>query len=356
MEYTNIFTKKGDRGTTTLKGMQNVSKTDSRIQLLGTIDELTSNLGLIKAESQDAKKKEVLEEIQKTLMTIMASIADAFNQKFRLSKEEVLKLEREINAMEEIFPRKHEFVLPGGSLHSAHWDVARTVARRAERCLHEVAKSHSVDGAAKEYMNRLSDFLYVSARLLDYQTEQGKDKKENVSQIGFIKNNDLSGNNRVLVEEAVKKALEGNMTYMNKTRISLKEAKLLIDKIEDFAKSKNKNAVISVCGPDGNMIAVHVMEDAFLASFDISMKKAYTSVAVKMSTMELSKLAQPGQTFYGVESTDGGRIVIFGGGIPLKLGGKIIGGLGVSGGTGEEDHEIASYGAGILEEVIDSLS
>ena len=86
------------------------------------------------------------------------------------------------------------------------------------------------------------------------------------------------------------------------------------------------------------------MDGAFLVSFDVAVKKAYTSVAVKMSTMELNALAQPGGTFYGLDKMEGGNIIIFGGGVPIVEGGTIIGGLGVSGGTGEEDHSLAEYG------------
>ena len=103
------------------------------------------------------------------------------------------------------------------------------------------------------------------------------------------------------------------------------ERKKLTGKIEQEALRRGKKAVIAVCGPEGNPIAVHVMDGAFLVSFDVALKKAYTSVAVKMSTMELSKLAQPGGTFYGVDKMDGGKIVIFGGGVPLKSGDTIIG-------------------------------
>ena len=71
-----------------------------------------------------------------------------------------------------------------------------------------------------------------------------------------------------------------------------------------------------------------------------------------MSTKELSVLAQPGGTFYGVDKMDNGKIVIFGGGVPLKVGDTIIGGLGISGGTGEEDHSLAEYGLSILNEVL----
>ena len=137
-----------------------------------------------------------------------------------------------------------------------------------------------------------------------------------------------------------------------KAQLDARNEASLIEKIEQEALRRGKRAVIAVCGPDGNPIAVHVMDGAFLVSFDVALKKAYTSVAVKMSTMELSKLAQPGGTFYGVDKMDGGKIVIFGGGVPLKSGDTIIGGLGISGGTGEEDHSLAEYALSVLPEIL----
>ena len=136
------------------------------------------------------------------------------------------------------------------------------------------------------------------------------------------------------------------------SRITLSTAKKLIERLEQEAVRRGQRAVIAVCNPEGNPVAVHVMDGAFLVSFDVAMKKAYTAVAVKMSTMELSRIAQPGGTFYGVDKLDGGKIVIFGGGIPLKSGDTIIGGLGISGGTGEEDHSLAEYGQSILKEIL----
>lgn len=135
-------------------------------------------------------------------------------------------------------------------------------------------------------------------------------------------------------------------------KITLDTAKRLIEEIEKEAERQGKKAVIAVCGPDGNPVAVHVMDGAFLVSFDVAVKKAYTAVAVKMSTMELNALAQPGGTFYGLDKMEGGNIIVFGGGIPLKVGDTIIGGLGVSGGTGEEDHALAEYGAAILNQIL----
>lgn len=347
----NIYTKSGDKGMTSLKGAQSVSKSDDRIQLLGAIDELTSHLGIVKSEDACAYMIPMLDEIQKTLITVMSGIADSYNQKFRLSQNDVEGLEREIDRIESLYPRVKEFVLPGGCVASAHLDVARTVTRRAERCMVDVAKRHSVDLVTKQYMNRLSDYLYVNARYMDYMhaseaVPQGQKTQES-------QNRQHTQNAQLMPNFSEEKVIAKVLRELDGVqRISLDAAKKLIELLEDYSAKKGKKSVISICGPDGNMIAVHAMDDAFIASFDISMKKAYTSVAVKMSTMELSKLAQPGQTFYGVENTDNGRIIIFGGGIPLTYQGKIIGGLGVSGGTGEEDHEIASYGLSMLETVL----
>lgn len=134
--------------------------------------------------------------------------------------------------------------------------------------------------------------------------------------------------------------------------LNLHTAKQLMEIIERRAEALGQKAVIALCNAHGNPIAVHCMDDAFLVSYDVATKKAYTSVAVKMSTMELSKLAQPGGTFYGVDKLDGGRIVIFGGGIPLKVDGEIVGGLGISGGTGEEDHDLAVFGEAAFQELV----
>lgn len=130
---------------------------------------------------------------------------------------------------------------------------------------------------------------------------------------------------------------------MDRKVLSLEKVKILLDVIEHRAKQLEKKIVIAVCNAQGNNIAVHCMDDAYLISFDAAMKKAYTSVAVKMSTLELQKLAQPGGTFYGVESAND-KIITIGGGVPLMMDGILLGGLGISGGTGEEDHELALFG------------
>ena len=95
--------------------------------------------------------------------------------------------------------------------------------------------------------------------------------------------------------------------------------------------------VIAVVDTGGNLVALQRMDGALLVSIDIATNKAYTAAAVKLPTQELAGVSQPGQPLFGIHNADGGRIIIFGGGIPLKRKDEIIGGIGVSGGSVEED-------------------
>lgn len=338
----NIYTKTGDKGYTSLVKQQNVSKSDDRIHLLGNLDELTSNIGVVKSFETNEGTKGELERIQRNLMLIMAGVADPTNQDYKLRMDETFHLEEEINRMEGLFPRKKEFILPGACQHSAKIDVARTVIRRTERLMVAVDNRYHLDTEAKKYMNRLADYFYILARYTDHLYENGAQSKLSTSGVKQM------SNNQDIVE------LVMNKLGLGLNRIDLATAKKLIAKIEEQAASRGLNAVIAICNPEGNPVAVHVMDDAFLASFDIAMKKAYTSVAVKMSTKELGELAQPGGMFYGVDKADNGRLMIIGGGIPLSIDGKIIGGLGVSGGSAQEDTALAEYGASQLMELVSS--
>ena len=104
------------------------------------------------------------------------------------------------------------------------------------------------------------------------------------------------------------------------------------------------SVVIAVVDKGARPVAVHCMDGAYIASYDIALNKAFTSAGLKMSTAELSGLSGPGGPLYGIQHTNGGKIVIFGGGEPLLINGSVAGALGVSGGTLEEDTYLAAYG------------
>lgn len=397
-----VYTGYGDKGMTDLSHTKNVSKSDDRICLMGSIEELVSHIGLVRALIGDGDVVRMLEKISETLKKITDGVSDPYNREFKVSEDRTELLEEEIGRMKEIFSGEKLPILPGDSRVAAEVDVTRAVARRAERELALVSVKFGSDAGAKKYMNRLSDYFYVLARYVDVakikekkaeaaESVQGAVRSENagteiventanvatnasVANAGgqdpqlaqkndvqafnvqdktvtttaggntAMAQNDSMAANTAMIQEVLKRmGIQG--------RITLDSAKRLIEKIEQEALRRNKPSVIAVCTPDGNPVAVHVMDGSFLVSFDMAVKKAYTSVAVKMSTMELSRLTQPGQTFYGLGKMSD-NIVIFGGGVPLKVGDTIIGGLGISGGTGEEDNSLAEYGLQVLKEVL----
>ena len=135
-----IYTRKGDNGRTSLLDGKSVLKTDDRIELLGTIDELNSHLGMAKVLAGEDLRRE-LTHIQRLLMGIMSGIADPMKREYRFDEKETEKLEAWIDRIEDSFPRIKDFVLYGGCEESARLDVARAVARRAERRFRTVAQN-----------------------------------------------------------------------------------------------------------------------------------------------------------------------------------------------------------------------
>ena len=166
-----LYTKQGDSGMTSLMNGIKVAKHDDRMELLGTIDELSSHIGLAKVIAEP-EIKDRLSKIQGELIQMMAKIADPHNSDYSFSEEQICYLERAIDKLEQAFPRRKEFVLYGGCELSARLDVARTIARRAERRFFKVSKSYNTDPKALQYMNRLSDYLYIEARHADYWKNQ----------------------------------------------------------------------------------------------------------------------------------------------------------------------------------------
>jgi uncharacterized protein GlcG (DUF336 family) len=119
--------------------------------------------------------------------------------------------------------------------------------------------------------------------------------------------------------------------------VDLDRALELIAAAREKAEEIGVPMVIAVVDAGGNLVALQRMNGALLVSIDIATNKAYTAVAVKLPTDDLAGVSQPGQPLFGIHNADGGRIVIFGGGIPLTQQDEIIGGIGVSGGSVEED-------------------
>lgn len=132
--------------------------------------------------------------------------------------------------------------------------------------------------------------------------------------------------------------------------ITLDFAERLMKRVEAKAKEMNMRVVTAAADSHGRPVAVRCMDGAYIGSFDVALNKTYTAVAFQMSTEELGSLSQPGGPLYGIQHTNEGKIVIFGGGIPLRIGSELIGAFGVSGGTAEQDTLLAHFaGKAFLE-------
>lgn len=165
-----IYTKTGDTGSTSLIGGTKVPKSHIRIECYGTVDELNSCIGVVNDCLTDEHSKTILKEIQDRLFTIGASLAcdpdkEPLMKMPDLKEEDVVLLEAEIDAMNEVLPPMKNFILPGGHLAISTAHVARCVCRRAERiCVAMQQAAMFIDPLVIKYINRLSDYLFVLSR------------------------------------------------------------------------------------------------------------------------------------------------------------------------------------------------
>lgn len=133
--------------------------------------------------------------------------------------------------------------------------------------------------------------------------------------------------------------------------VSLETAKAVIEAAERRAEEIDNPMVITIANSEGNLVAQHRMDGAWLASVDISRDKAYTAAALDTATHELAEPSEPGESLYGLQNTNQGRMVIFGGGYLLQRDGDIVGSIGVSGGAVEQDMDVAETGVEKFEEL-----
>ena len=170
-----IYTKTGDAGKTSLIGGTKVFKNDIRIEAYGTVDELNSHIGLVSDLFEHAHTKNVLKGIQDRLFTIGSSLACDYEKENKLilpdiKEEDIVLLEREIDAMNEHLPEMKNFILPGGHAAVSNAHIARCVCRRAERCCVNMQQYELfVDILILKYLNRLSDYLFVLARFIAHE-------------------------------------------------------------------------------------------------------------------------------------------------------------------------------------------
>lgn len=186
-----IYTKTGDKGKTSLCDGSRLPKDDIRIEAYGTLDELNANIGLLIAMLQsdtpeknlvhDNKLTKRLEEIQAELFVIGTELAytECKVKTIVSTKEMINKIEGDIDLMASQLPTHHHFILPGGTLSAAQSHVCRTVCRRAERRIVTLSQMTTYPAEILEFVNRLSDYLFILSRYLNNNSEKGEKTWEN---------------------------------------------------------------------------------------------------------------------------------------------------------------------------------
>ena len=161
-----IYTRKGDDGTTGLFGGPRVRKDALRVEAYGDVDELNSALGIAREELPADDLRALVDALQSELFTVGAELAtpDTSKNVPRVSPTQVDRMEREIDRLETELPEMRNFILPGGSRAGAALHLCRTICRRAERKVVQLAAQEKVSAEALAYLNRLSDLLFVMAR------------------------------------------------------------------------------------------------------------------------------------------------------------------------------------------------
>ncbi|CUH94322.1 hypothetical protein P22_0388 [Propionispora sp. 2/2-37] len=324
-----VYTKTGDAGQTSLLSRQRVWKDDVRVDAYGTVDEANSAMGLAKSLLTCAKTEAMLQRIQVELIDLNADLATDLPENeavYRISQTHVANLERWIDELEkQRIPQKY-FVTPGGCPASAALDLARTIVRRAERCTVRLHRSKAVPEMVALYLNRLSDFLFVLARCVEQQDLVAK------------------------VTAGVRRALQDKQAGRGcRAGRVLERAKRIMEAAEYKALEIGVPMVMSVVDEGGNPVAQQRMDGSLLASIALSLDKAYTAAALKMSTEQAAELAVPGKPLYGLHTAAGGRLIVFGGGVPIRESGMVVGGFGVSGGLVQEDVLVAKAGLTALQ-------
>ena len=163
-----VYTKTGDKGDTSLFGGKRVPKYDLRINAYGTSDELNSWIGILRDQEIDTSYISVLLEIQDRIFTLGSQLAaDPDKPKLKMPKleeKDIQLLEKEMDIMSVDLPEMTNFTLPGGHTTVSYCHVARTVCRRCERLVVELARDETIDALIIQYLNRLSDYLFVLSR------------------------------------------------------------------------------------------------------------------------------------------------------------------------------------------------
>lgn len=322
-----VYTKGGDKGTTSLYGGTRVSKASSKVMSYGAVDSANAALGLAAVHQTEPLLVDLLRVCQEKLFVVGGELASdpVGVQKLKtvIVPADIRFLEGVIDELSKALSQNSKFILPGASEKSAYLHMARTAVRAAEREIVALASTYEMNPQIITFINRLSDMLFVLSRYVDE-----------------------AQNCEVASKPVAKRAVGENFKGRG---IDLELADDMARSCLLKAEALGVPVVIAVVDEGGHLVLLNRMPNAHVGSIDIATNKAFTSLAFKLETGDLAGLSAPGQPLYGIQETNQGRVVVFGGGIPFFENGKIVGAIGVSGGTVEEDIAIAKEAVKVFE-------
>lgn len=326
-----IYTRGGDRGETSLLGGIRVLKDTLRVEVYGTMDEGTSMLGMARSISRYDDIVQDIIALQGQLIPLMSEVASGpavDKAKFPIATSALVEqMETVIDRYDGEWIKSGQFVRPGGSPASAALDCARTIFRRAERRLISLMRSEEVNPVILQYLNRLSDLLYVMARIEEQRAIIDVIK----AHLPALDGNEQQGS---AAHRFVPPQGETDMA------LQLTDCDRLIEAGIRRAQEIGVPMVLSVVDASGDVIETRRMDNALKVSIELAPHKAFTAAAVRMPTHELAAASQPGASLYGID-VNIPNLTLVGGGYPLKQNGELLGAVGVSGGSVEQDQDVA---------------
>ena len=173
MKITKVYTRTGDKGETSLVGGVRIKKSDIRLEAYGTVDELSAHLGMLVAMMKEGEERDLIIRVQSNLFNVCTHLATDQSQtplypSAHLADGEIELLEERIDYLMKLLPERQGFILPGGTSTAAQAHICRTVCRRAERRIVALAEVAQIGPEIQQYVNRLSDYLFVLAKIINF--------------------------------------------------------------------------------------------------------------------------------------------------------------------------------------------
>ena len=379
----NVYTRTGDKGDTGLFGGSRGPKQSLRVEAYGTVDEANAALGAAKAMLPAGQWRRRVHDVQQRLFVLAAELASdpegAAILANKINTGDITDLEHLIDDCLAVTGPQREFVVPGRDDRSGAFHQARTVVRRAERRVLTLAETEPVRPELIKYLNRLSDAVYSLARLAETWRDEEierivrdavakvlgtpskqvePDREERAARVETPPSKPVAPDRdegAVRVETTPSKPVEPDheplgersapAPFRGRTparRFDLAAAKRIAERAEARSAELGVPVVIAAADAGGNLMLLHRVEGALLASIEIAINKAWSAVAFQAPTATLGPLASGDGPLPGLADTNSGRVVLFGGGVPVHVDGELAGAIGISGGTAEQDVDIAT--------------